>query len=76
MIPLGPVDPKQPFQLRLPWISDNYSVNTKPVVFQISPMISGRFQLAPGHSAILGPPTGPPRPCRRESRGDHHSQEQ
>ena len=37
VIPLGPVDPKQPFQLRLPWTSDNFSVNSRPVVFQITP---------------------------------------
>jgi hypothetical protein len=37
VIPFGPVDPKQPFQLRLSWSSDNYSVNTRPVVFQITP---------------------------------------
>jgi hypothetical protein len=37
VIPLGPVDPKQPFQLRLPWTSDNYSMNARPVVFHIAP---------------------------------------
>jgi hypothetical protein len=37
VIAFGPVDPKQPFQLRLSWSSDNYSVNTRPVVFQITP---------------------------------------
>jgi hypothetical protein len=37
VLAFGPVDPKQPFQLRLPWTSDNYSVNPRPVVFQIAP---------------------------------------
>jgi hypothetical protein len=37
VIPFGPVDPKQPFQLRLPWTSDNFSVNARPVVFRITP---------------------------------------
>jgi zinc-ribbon domain len=37
VIAFGPVNPKQPFQLRLSWSSDNYSVNTRPVVFQITP---------------------------------------
>ena len=36
VIAFGPVDPKQPFQLRLSWTSDNYNVNTRPVVFQIT----------------------------------------
>jgi len=37
VIAFGPVDPKQPFQLRLSWTSDNYNVNTRHVVFQITP---------------------------------------
>ena len=37
VIAVGPVDPKQPFQLRLSWTSDNYNVNTRHVVFQITP---------------------------------------
>jgi hypothetical protein len=37
VLAFGPVDPEQPFQLRLPWSSDNYSIHTRPVVFQITP---------------------------------------
>jgi len=37
VLAFGPVDPKQPFQLRLPWSSDNYNIHTRPVVFQITP---------------------------------------
>jgi hypothetical protein len=37
VLAFGPVDPKQPFQLRLPWTSDNYNIHTRPVVFQITP---------------------------------------
>ena len=37
VIAFGPVDPEQPFQMKLPWTSNNYNVNTRPVVFQITP---------------------------------------
>lgn len=37
VIPFEPVDPDQPFELRIPWTSDNYNVTSRPVVFQVSP---------------------------------------
>jgi len=37
VIAFGPVDPEQPFHMKLPWTSNNYNVNTRPVVFQITP---------------------------------------
>lgn len=32
-----PVDPDQPFELVVPWTSNNYNVNSKPIVFQVTP---------------------------------------
>lgn len=32
-----PVNADQPFELRIPWTSDNYNVTSRPVVFQVSP---------------------------------------
>jgi hypothetical protein len=37
VIPFEPVDPNQPFELRLPWTSNNYNVTSRPVVFQVTP---------------------------------------
>jgi hypothetical protein len=37
VLAFGPVAPNQPFELVIPWTSNNYRVNTRPVVFQISP---------------------------------------
>lgn len=33
----GPVDPSQPFEMVLPWSSNNFNVNARPVIFQITP---------------------------------------
>lgn len=37
VIPFGPVDPDQPFEIILPWSSNNWNVNSRPVTFQINP---------------------------------------
>ena len=37
VLAFGRVDPGQPFELVIPWTSNNYNVNAKPVIFQISP---------------------------------------
>ena len=37
VIAFGPVDPNQPFELRLPWSSNNYNLKTRPMVFQVTP---------------------------------------
>lgn len=37
VVPFEPVDPNGPFELRIPWASNNYSMTTRPVVFQVTP---------------------------------------
>lgn len=37
VLAFGPVDPNQPFELIIPWTSNNYNINSRPVVFEISP---------------------------------------
>ena len=37
VLPFGPVDPNEPFELIVPWSSDNYNINVKDIVFQITP---------------------------------------
>lgn len=37
VLAFGPVDPNEPFQLIVPWYSDNYNINVRDIVFEISP---------------------------------------
>jgi hypothetical protein len=37
VIPFGAVDPNAPFKIFVPWYSDNYNINPKDIVFQVSP---------------------------------------
>ncbi len=37
VLAFGPVDPNRPFELIVPWSSDNYNINVRDIVFQVSP---------------------------------------
>ncbi len=37
VVPFEPVDSDTPFELRVPWSSDNYNITAKPVTFQVTP---------------------------------------
>ncbi len=37
VIPFEPVDPNRPFELRVPWSSNDWNVTARSVVFQVSP---------------------------------------
>ncbi len=37
VLAFGQVNPGQPFTIVLPWTSNNYNVNSRPVVFEINP---------------------------------------
>jgi hypothetical protein len=34
---LGKADPTEPMRVKFEWYSDNFNINAKPIVFQVSP---------------------------------------
>lgn len=37
ILTFGPADPSAPLRIRLEWYSENYEINTEPVVFKVQP---------------------------------------